>query len=152
LRVRVNPRNWRCRRSRSRTMLSEGSSSAPLFPSRLAIGISPFWGWGGSGGKRETVVLGEISRLGPGFPERLLEPLCRRFRNVLVEGARRAVGGEDTLYGAQLHGTKGSGVTECAIDVTGAIALAQEQDLASLMAPNTAGGSRHQPKKNSGLF
>ena len=58
------------------------------------------------------------------------------FGDVLIEGARHRTRGEDALYGALLEGAEGCGVSKRRVDILGAKALPQEQNLACLTAPN----------------
>lgn len=56
------------------------------------------------------------------------------LNDVLGEAARGGAGGEDALDGAALEGAKGAGVRERGVEITGGVALAEEQDLASMVA------------------
>ena len=58
------------------------------------------------------------------------------FGDVLVEGAGHRTRGKDALDGAMLEGAEGCGVPKRRVDILGAKALAQEQDLTGLTAPN----------------
>lgn len=103
-------------------------------------------------GDRQTVVLGEIARLGARVTERLLDMARGVFGDVLVEGARHRTRGEDTLDGAMLEGAEGGGVAKCRVDIVGAKALPQEQDLTGLTAPNAGSAEAHQAEEGGGAL
>jgi hypothetical protein len=72
--------------------------------------------------------------------------------DVFVEGAGRGARGEDSLNGAVVEGAEGRGVGEGGIDIGGGIALAQKQDLARLMGPDTSRAGAHQAKEGGGAL
>ena len=68
--------------------------------------------------------------------ERLFDVAGGLLGDVLVERARHGARSEDALDGAMVEGAEGGGMSERGVDVGGAKALAQEQDLPCLRAPD----------------
>src|SRR5271166_4642553 len=137
---------------RGRRWLRGGRRRRRVHSCRLAwpCGCLLSWaiGWSGVRGReRQEVVLGEVARLGPGLPEGLFEPARHVLGDVLVEGARRGPSGQDALDGEVLEGSERCGVSECTVEVGGVVALAQQQDLTSLMTPDPWRAEAHQTKK-----
>jgi hypothetical protein len=81
------------------------------------------------------------------MPERLLDASRGLLGDVLVERARHRARGEDALDGTMVEGTEGGCVSERGVDVDSAEALAQEQDLAGLRAPDARCSETHQPEE-----
>jgi len=82
-----------------------------------------------------VVVLREIARAGALLAERLFEPARGLLGDILVEGAGGRGSGEDALDSAVIERAEGRGVPERVIEIGGVVPLAQEQDLARLVAP-----------------
>ena len=86
------------------------------------------------------------------MPERLFDAARGLLGDVLVERARHRARSEDSLDGPMVEGAEGGGVSECGVDVGGAEALAQEQDLACLRAPDARRAEAHQPEECGGAL
>jgi hypothetical protein len=84
--------------------------------------------------------------------ERFFEPTRGVLGDVLVERARQGARGEDALDGGVVPRTERRGVAERAIDLVGGIALAQEQDLARLRAPDARWAEAHQTEELGGVL
>ncbi|HRC56427.1 MAG TPA: hypothetical protein PKU97_10915 [Kofleriaceae bacterium] len=82
--------------------------------------------------------------------ERRFDPSSGVFGDVLVESARQGVGGEDALDRGVAERAKRSCMGERAVDLVGAVARAQEQDLPGLRAPAAGRACAHQPEKLGG--
>jgi hypothetical protein len=89
---------------------------------------------GGRRGDRQAVVLVEVAGTGVAGTEALVETPRGVIGDVLGEPARRRARGEDAGDGLLLEGTEGVGMAERAVEVGGGEALAQEQDLARVVA------------------
>ena len=76
--------------------------------------------------------------------ERLFEPSRGVLGDVLVERAGQRPRGEDALDGGVVARAERDGMTEREIDLVGGVALAQEQDLAGLRAPDPRWTEAHQ--------
>ena len=98
---------------------------------------------GRRGGERQEIVFGEIAGLGTRFAEGLFESAHGVLGDVLVEGARRRPSRQDALDGAVVEGPERGGVSEGAVDVGGGVALAEQQDLTSAMAPDPGHAKAH---------
>ncbi len=88
----------------------------------------------GRRGDRKAVVLVEVAGTGVASTEALVETTRGVLGDVLGEPARRRARGEDAGDGLLLEGTEGVGMAERAVEVGGGEALAQEQDLARVVA------------------
>src|SRR5882672_7732589 len=79
--------------------------------------------------------------------ERCFEPSRGVLGDVLVERAGQRPRGEDALDGGVIARTERDGMTEREIDLLGGVALAQEQDLAGLRAPDSRWTEAHQAEE-----
>lgn len=86
----------------------------------------------------EAVVLVEVAQAGVAGVEGLVEPACSLLGDVLGEATRGGARGEDALDGQVLEGAEGARVGEGGAEVGGGVALAQEQDLAGVVAGEAA--------------
>lgn len=84
--------------------------------------------------------------------KRLLDAPGGILGDVLVERSRHRACGEDAFDGGTFERTERSGVSECRIDLLGAVALAQEQDLPRLPRPNSRGTSADEAEEVSGAL
>jgi hypothetical protein len=84
--------------------------------------------------------------------EGLVDPPGGLLGDVLVECARQGARGEDALDGGVVAGAERGGVTECLVDLLGAIALAQEQDVSRLGTPHPRWRLAHQAKELRGAL
>lgn len=85
-------------------------------------------------------------------PKRLLDALRGILGDVLVERARHRARRKDALDGGALESTERSGVSECEIDLFGAVALAQEQDLPCLPRPRARRASTDEAEELGGAL
>lgn len=76
--------------------------------------------------------------------ERLLDPLHGVLRDVLIESARHHARNEDALDGRVIDDAEGCGVAEREHELVGGVALAKEQDLTGLSAPDSRWALAHQ--------
>ena len=72
--------------------------------------------------------------------------------DVFVEGARQGARGQDALDGGVVEGAELGGVTQREIDLLGAVARAQEQNLAGLGHPHPGRAEAHQAKELGGTL
>src|SRR6478672_5983432 len=79
--------------------------------------------------------------------ERFFESSRGVLGDVLVERARQGPRGEDALDGGVVARAERGGMTEREIDLVGGVALAQEQDLAGLRAPDPRWTEAHQAEE-----
>jgi len=86
----------------------------------------------------EAVVLVEVAEVGVALVERFAEPVGGLLGDVLGEPARCGASGEDALDGLVLEGAEGAGVGEGGAEVLGGVALAQDEDLAGMVAGEAA--------------
>jgi hypothetical protein len=84
--------------------------------------------------------------------ERFFEPSRGVLGDILVERARQGARGEDALDGGVVARAERRGVAERAIDLVGGIALAQEQNLARLRAPDARRPEAHQAEELRGVL
>ena len=84
--------------------------------------------------------------------EGFFEPSRGVLGDVLVERARQGARGEDALDGGMVARAERRGVAERAFDLVGGVALAQEQDLARLRAPDPRWPEAHQAKELGGVL
>lgn len=106
----------------------------------------------GSRGEGQAIVLGEIARARALLAECFFEAARGLLGDVFIEGAWARTGGEDALDGVVFERAEGRGVPERGVDVGGGIALAQEEDLARLVAPEPRHAEEHQSKERGGLL
>lgn len=86
-------------------------------------------------GARESVIAGEVARRGARLAESVGDPAYGGLGDVFVERARWRARGDDALDRSVIEGAEGGGVAEGGVEISGGEALAQEEDLASLVAP-----------------
>src|SRR4051794_33362436 len=79
--------------------------------------------------------------------ERLFEPSRDVLGDVLVERAGQCPCSEDALDGGVIARAERDCITEREIDLVGSVALAQEQDLAGLRAPDSRWTEAHQAEE-----
>ena len=77
---------------------------------------------------------------------------CGLGGDVLVEGARRGAGGEDALDGLVVEGAEEGGVAERGVEIGGGEALAEQEDLAGLVAPDPRRPGAHEAEEARGVF
>ena len=84
--------------------------------------------------------------------EGLVDPPRGLLGDVLVEGARPGARGEDAVDGGVVARAERGGVAQGLVDLLGAIALAQQQDVSRLDAPDTWRALAHQVKELDGVL
>lgn len=92
---------------------------------------------GGSGDTDDgqPIVLREITGPRASGPEGLGEAPSGVLGDVLVEGARTGTRQQDALDGLRVEGSVEGSVSERGVEVSGVIALAQQEDSASVVRP-----------------
>src|SRR4051812_15758403 len=124
--VRVRPRSWRCRRSRS---MSSSGFGGCLRPDMGLLGAL----------RGERVVLVEVAQAGV-VALGLVEPAGALLGDVLGEPARGRARGQDARHGGVLEGAEGAGVAERGGEVARRVALSQEENLPGVVAGEAALG------------
>lgn len=101
----------------------------------------------GRGGAGKAVVLGEVTRRGAGVAEGVCDALHELLGDVFVELAGAGARGHDALDGAVVQGSERGRVAERGVEVGGVEAIAEQQDLPRLVAPEPRCSPAHQPEK-----
>jgi hypothetical protein len=95
----------------------------------------------------ESVVFQKVARLGFAVAEQLTEAVGSLGRNVFVKGASGMSRFEDPLHGVETQRSEAVSVKQCSVESLGRVALTQEQDLSSLVAPLTCRASADGSKE-----